>query len=58
MLLVPIAKRLVTIPSIVYYYTTYDNSQINAVDMHKEDLDGDTLKTYQLNLDESINRQN
>ena len=42
----------------VYYYTTYDNPQINAVDMHKEDLDGDTLKTYPLNLDESINWQN
>ena len=42
----------------VYYYTTYDNSQINAVDMHKEDLEGDKLITYQLNHDESVNLQN
>ena len=42
----------------VYYYTTYDNPQINAVDIHKEDLEGDALKTFPLNLEESINRQN
>ena len=24
----------------IYYYTTYDNHQISAVDMHQEDLDG------------------
>lgn len=32
----------------IYYYTTYDNSQIAAVDMHKEDLDGTRLITYPL----------
>lgn len=32
----------------VFYYTTYDNSQINAVDMHKEALDGTSLITYPL----------
>ena len=42
----------------VYYYTTYDNPQINAVDMHREDLDGDALKSYPFNLNESINWQN
>ncbi len=32
----------------IYYYTTYDNSQITAVDMHKEDLDGSQLIAYPL----------
>ena len=27
----------------IYYYTTYSNSQITAVDMHREDLDGSCL---------------
>lgn len=30
----------------IYYYTTYDNHQITAVDMHKEDLDGIRLVRY------------
>ncbi len=42
----------------IYYYTTYDNSQINAVDMHKENLSGDTLITYSLNKKQSIKHQN
>ncbi len=32
----------------IYYYTAYDNHQICAVDMHKEDLDGDSLARYPL----------
>lgn len=32
----------------IYYYTTYENHQIQAVDMHREDLDGDTLRRYPL----------
>ena len=27
----------------IYYYTTYDNHQITAVDMHKENLDSNVL---------------
>jgi choloylglycine hydrolase len=30
----------------IYYYTTYENSQITAVDMHRENLDGKELKRY------------
>ena len=30
----------------IYYYTTYDNRQITAVDMHNENLDGDVLIRY------------
>lgn len=30
----------------IYYYTTYDNHQITAVDMHREDLDGAALARY------------
>lgn len=33
----------------IYYYKTYNNISLSAVDMHKEDLDGDKLVSYQLN---------
>ena len=32
----------------IYYYTTYNNHQITAVDMHKENLDGKNLVKYPL----------
>lgn len=32
----------------IYYYTTYDNSQISAVSLHKEALNGASLVTYPL----------
>lgn len=32
----------------IYYYTTYENRQITAVDMHHVDLDGTTLFRYSL----------
>lgn len=32
----------------IYYYTTYGNHQITAVDMHRENLDGDRLVRYPL----------
>ncbi len=32
----------------IYYYTTYGNHQITAVDMHREDLDGTGLIRYPL----------
>lgn len=38
----------------IYYYTTYDNSQITAVDLHKENLDGMQLTTYPLVKDQQI----
>ena len=38
----------------IYYYTTYENHQIQAVDMHREDLDGDTLHRYPLINEEQI----
>lgn len=42
----------------IYYYTTYDNHQITAVDMHKENLDGNTLARYPLVQGEQIHFQN
>ena len=42
----------------VYYYKTYDNSQINGVDMYKEDLDSDALINYPLSDKENINMVN
>ena len=32
----------------IYYYTTYDNSSINAVDMHECDLDGSVLYKFSI----------
>lgn len=42
----------------IYYYTTYDNHQISAVDMHRENLDGSTLIRYPLTHGEQIYIQN
>lgn len=42
----------------IYYYTTYDNHQITAVDMHREDLEGTMLTRYPLITGEHINWQN
>jgi len=32
----------------IYYYTTYENSQITAIDMHRENLDGSKLSVFPL----------
>ena len=42
----------------IYYYTTYGNSRINAVDMHRENLDGSTLLAYPLKKEQDIAYQN
>ncbi len=42
----------------IYYYTTYDNHQITAVNMHKEDLDDISLVRYPLICGEQIKLQN
>lgn len=42
----------------IYYYTTYGNHQITAVDMHKEKLEGDTLARYPLLHGEQIKMLN
>ena len=42
----------------IYYYTTYDNHQISAVDMHRENLDSSVLIRYSPVKDEQINFQN
>lgn len=42
----------------IYYYNTYDNHQISAVDMHREDLKGSQLITYPLVKEEQICWQN
>lgn len=42
----------------IYYYTTYGNHQITAVDMHREDLDGGNLISYKLVEKEQIRLQN
>ena len=42
----------------IYYYTTYDNHQITAVDMHKENLDNKELIRYPLIKEEQIKMQN
>ncbi|GEB10022.1 choloylglycine hydrolase [Streptococcus equinus] len=42
----------------IYYYTTYDNSQITAVDMYKENLDDSKLVSYPLVKEWQVNYQN
>ena len=42
----------------ICYYTTYGNRQITAVDMHAEELDGDTPIVYPLVCNEHIAYQN
>lgn len=38
----------------IYYYTTYENHSITAVDMHAENLETNTLKRYALDRREKI----
>ncbi len=42
----------------VYYYTTYDNRRLNAVDMHRVDLDADRLFVYPLKMEQDVAYQN
>lgn len=42
----------------IYYYTSYDNHQITAVDMYREELSGSGLIRYSLIKGEQIKRQN
>ncbi len=42
----------------IYYYTTYGNRQISAVDMHTTDLEGTALARYPLRNKENIFLQN
>lgn len=38
----------------VYYYTTYDNGCLTAVDMHRENLDGETLASYPIRTAQQV----
>jgi len=42
----------------IYYYTTYDNSALTAVDMHRENLDGLTLILHPMLTEQRVFRQN
>ena len=42
----------------IYYYTTYTNHQITAVDMHRENLDGVEVVAYPMLQKEEIRLQN
>ena len=42
----------------IYYYTTYENSQITGIDMNKENLDGSELINYNLIKGQQILMQN
>lgn len=42
----------------IYYYRTYDNSQISAIDMHRENLDGNQVVSYPLITEQQIRWQN
>lgn len=38
----------------IYYYTTYDNSTVTAIDMRRENLDGDKLAVYPMDKEGKI----
>jgi choloylglycine hydrolase len=42
----------------IYYYRTYENSQITAVDMHKEAIDGKALIRYPMIKEQQIRYEN
>lgn len=42
----------------IYYYTTYNNSSINAVDMYKENLNQSNLITFNIVRSKSFHMQN
>ena len=42
----------------VYYYKTYDNSRITAVDLRREDLGSQELKVYPLMREQDVLKQN
>ena len=42
----------------IYYYTTYENPQWNAVDMHRVDLDAKELYCYPLRMQGEVCWQN
>jgi choloylglycine hydrolase len=42
----------------IYYYTTYENNQITAVNMYNENLDTNELVIYNLVTEQQINYQN
>ena len=42
----------------IYYYTSYENGQITGVDMHKENLDGAELISFDLVQGQQINMLN
>ena len=42
----------------IYYYRNYNNNRINAIDMHKEDLDSTEIKLFPYLETQDINYQN
>lgn len=42
----------------IYYYNTYNNPQLSAVDLRREELDSDRLVTYPMQTEQRINWQN
>ena len=42
----------------IYYYTTYENNQITAVDMHRENLEGTVPISFPLIIGQQIHYQN
>ena len=42
----------------IYYYTTYENRQISAVDLHREDLEGTAVVRFPLAGEQRIRFQN
>ena len=52
--LIHLLKVLNVIINLYYYYTTYGNSSITAVDMNKENLESDKLISFPLIKEQEI----
>ncbi len=55
---ITIYSSCVNVDKGIYYYRTYENSQITGVDMYKENLEGETLVNYPLIEGQQIRMQN
>lgn len=42
----------------LYYYTTYDNRRISRIDLHRTDLDAETVSRYPLKSEQDFDVQN
>ncbi len=57
---ITVYSSAISADTLTYYYTTYNNSQINSISMKSKEvnLDSNNLYIYDLNMNQNINKQN